>query len=274
MKLSVPRHLSPKIHTADTFPPDFGGMVVDAFYCETFDSIITREEKHQQPGEGFSERFICRMKSYLPSALGLVCLVLVISLVLMKRSDLAQHENDVSVIAESSNQLAAANTRLAIREGRILVLSNSLDASLSASSALSNRLIEAQSTIAVDREQITNLTRQITGKEAENQNLAGRITDLTNQMAGLVRRLSSTEARLNALTNDYARNYALLENRLRRDVAERVVVERRFNSLSELQAQVERLKEHPAAPITPQSIYAGLDVEVKSNGTFHVLSPD
>jgi hypothetical protein len=69
------------------------------------------------------------------------------------------------------------------------------------------------------------------------------------------------------------KNYALLENRLRRDVAARVVVERKFNNPSELRAQLEYLKQHPAEEVSADSIYAGLDVEVVSNA-FHVISPN
>ena len=56
-------------------------------------------------------------------------------------------------------------------------------------------------------------------------------------------------------------------------MAERVVVERKFNNPSELQAQMQYLKKHPAGVISADSIYAGLDVEVKSNAV-HVISPN
>jgi hypothetical protein len=56
-------------------------------------------------------------------------------------------------------------------------------------------------------------------------------------------------------------------------VAERIVAERKFNNLLELQSQMEKLKKNPADAITEEGIYAGLDVEVKSN-KFHVISPD
>jgi hypothetical protein len=74
-------------------------------------------------------------------------------------------------------------------------------------------------------------------------------------------------------SNDFFTRYTLLENRLRRDVGERVVMERQFNSPSELQAQIKKVKDNPPRPVTPQNIYHGLDIEVESNGTFHVLSP-
>jgi hypothetical protein len=52
------------------------------------------------------------------------------------------------------------------------------------------------------------------------------------------------------------------------------VAERRFNNFLEVQAQMQNLKKHPALKITPESVYAGLNVEVNSNGTCHVISPD
>ena len=88
-------------------------------------------------------------------------------------------------------------------------------------------------------------------------------------MAGLTGQIALTTSNLNQVNKDYA----LLENRLRRDVAARVVVERKFNNPSELQTQLQYLKEHPAAEVSADSIYAGLDVEVQSNA-FHVIAPN
>jgi chromosome segregation ATPase len=210
------------------------------------------------------------MKQYLSTVLALVCAVLVISLIVMKRGDNAQHENDAGAIVNFSNQLDSAQIQIATCKGTILTLSNSLDESRSASLTFSNHLIEAESAIVLDTEQITNLNRQVAEAESENQTLGRRVMDLTNQMAGLTRQIALTETNLDQANKDYA----LLENRLRRDVAERIVVERKFNNLSELQAQMQKLKKNPAAAISSGSIYLGLDVEVKSNGTLHVISPD
>ena len=209
------------------------------------------------------------MKQYLSTVLALVCTVLVISLIVMKRGDNAQHENDAGAIAGFSNQLTSAQVQIASCNGTILTLSNRLDESRSASLTFSNHLIEAESTIVLDTEQITNLNRQVAEGESENQTLGQRVMDLTNQVAGLTSQIALTETNL-AQAN---RDYALLENRLRRDVAERVVVERKFYNLSELQAQMERLKNYPGGEVSAESIYVGLDVEVKSNAV-HVISPN
>ena len=213
------------------------------------------------------------MKQYLSAVLALACTVLAVSLIVILRGDMARHENDAAAIADFSNRLDSAQTQIAICKGTMVVISNSLDESQSALLTFSNHLLEAQSTLALNTDRITNLNRQVAEMESENQTLSqtlGRhVMDLTNQVAGLTNQIALTEASLDRANKDYA----LLENRLRRDVAERVVVERKFNNLSELQAQMQKLKKNPAEAISAESIYAGLDVEVKSN-QLHVISPN
>ena len=194
---------------------------------------------------------------------------LLVSLIFVKQSDNAQHASDVAAITDFSNRLDAAQTQIAFFTGTTITLSNSLDESRSAALTFSNQLMEAQSTVALAAQQVTNLLRQLAEVQSENQTLNQRVADLTNQLAGLTGQIAMTGSNLD-LAN---KNYALLENRLRRDVAARVVVERKFNNPSELQAQMQYLKQHPAGEVSADSIYAGLDVEVVSNA-FHVISPN
>ncbi len=209
------------------------------------------------------------MKHYLSLALALACISLVIALVEMKRGDDAQQENDAGAIADYSNRLDTAQIQIAFCKGTMLTLSNRLDESRSASLTFSNQLTDAESAIALGTEQITNLNRQVAEVKSENQTLDQRDMDLTNQVAGLTRQIALTGTNLAQANKDYA----LLENRLRRDVAERVVADRRFNNLTELRGQEWYLEQNPTAAISAESIYAGLDVEVKSN-TFHVIAPN
>ncbi len=200
---------------------------------------------------------------------------------MMKRGDDAQHENDAGAIASFSNTLDSAQMQIAACNGTILTLSNSLNESQAVSLTFSNQLTEAESTIALDTEQITNLNLQVAGLASENQTLGQRVMDLTNQMTS---QMSQVTSQMTAFTRQIAltqtnldqanKNYSLLENRFRRDVAERLVMQRKFYNRAELQVQMQRLKDDPFVPQTSeQSIYAGLDVEVKSN-TFHVISPN
>jgi chromosome segregation ATPase len=215
------------------------------------------------------------MKTYSSIILILVCAVLVIALIVIKHGDDTQHQTDAGSIADFSNQLAAAQFDLTLGQGAMINLSNNLDQCQSESVALSNQLTAAQSNLALDAEQITNLTTnldqqsaQLSAAQAGNQALTGRITDLTNAMAGMAQQLVLTNSSL----VEVDKNYSLLENRLRRDVAARLVAERKFDNPPELQAQLKYLKQHPGAVVTADHIYADLDVEVKSN-QFHVISP-
>jgi chromosome segregation ATPase len=206
---------------------------------------------------------------YLSIAFALAFAGALISLIFVKQSDNAQHDTDVNAITDFSNRLDAAQTQVAFLTGTTITLSNSLDQSRSEFLTFSNQLMEAQSNIALATEQVTNLTRHVAEVESENQTLNQRVMDLTNQVAGLTGQIALTQSNLD-LAN---KNYALLENRLRRDVAERVVVERKFNNPRELEAQLKYLRNNPAAEVSAESIYAGLDVEVVSNA-FHVISPN
>ncbi|MFZ1072275.1 MAG: hypothetical protein WAO21_02460 [Verrucomicrobiia bacterium] len=208
------------------------------------------------------------MKYYLTMALAVACTALVISIIGIKRSDNAQLEIEAVAIADYSNQLDTAQIQIATCKGAMLILSNSLDSYQSATSTLSNLLTQAGATIDSDAEQITNLNRQVAEVESENQTLSQRVMDLTNQMAGLTGQIALTATNLDQANKDYA----LLEERLREDVAERVVVERKFFNLSELQTQLDYLKTHPGGDVSAETIYADLDVEVKSNAV-HVLYP-
>ena len=217
------------------------------------------------------------MKNYLSIVLALASIGLVIALVVTKQNDTARHEADAGAITDFSNRLDMAETQFHMCNGAALVFSNSLNECRSAVATFSNQLTEAQSALALNAEQITNLDRHVAAVEAENQTLGRRVMDLTNQVAGLTGQIISTQASLVRTNNDLVqacKDYALLENRFRINVAERIVVERRFNNPLELQAQLQKLKKQPAGTITPESIYAGLIVEVKSNGACHVISPN
>ena len=221
------------------------------------------------------------MKQYLSIVLAVVSILLAVALVLIKRSDDGQLDTAVGTITDFSNRLDSAQLQIAVRNGNLLNLSNTLAECTSAALSFSNRLTEAQSSIALQTEQITNLTGQVTEAASEIISLGQRFSDLstqmTNQVTVLTTRLTLTEVSLNRTNLDLVqarKDYALLQNRFLRDVAERVVAERRFNNLVEVQAQAKKLKKNPAALVTPESIYAGLNVLVNSNGTVHVISPE
>ena len=135
----------------------------------------------------------------------------------------------------------------------------------------------AQATVAQNAEQLTKLNEQVATAAADNRDLNQRIVNLTNQVSSLSAQLYQTQTNLTQTSQNLAlakTNYAALENRFRRDVAERIVVEHKFNMISELQAQLKKLQTNPGQWATPKSIYEGLNVEVSSNGACHVIAPE
>ena len=207
-------------------------------------------------------------------ALVAVSILLGGALFLTKRSDSAQMEANATTITDFSNRVDAAQAQLTARTGEFLSLSNNFAA---AALECSNRLTTAEATLAFQSEQMTNLNQQLAAATAENQTLDRHVVDLTNQLATLTQRLDLTVVSLTQ-TNDAlvqaGKDYVLLENRFHRDVAERVMAERRFNNLAEVQAQAQKLMKAGAPWVTPQSVYADLNVEVSSNGVVHVLAPE
>jgi len=219
-------------------------------------------------------KFYELMKSNLSKVLVGVGIVLAIGLAATKWSDNAQLDTAATAINDYSNRLDTAQAQISIRDGNLITLSNTL---AETTTTFSNQLTEAQSGVALQSEQITNLNQQLAETTSENRTLNRSVMDLTNQLAALTSRNAQTEASLaQASTNlvQAGKDYAQLENRLRRDVAERVVVERKFNSIQELETQLRQLKEFPVGVISPEKIYAGLDVVVKGDGKFYVITPD
>jgi chromosome segregation ATPase len=210
------------------------------------------------------------MKLILPIALGIICLGLIGVLVKTKNDDNVRHEAEVQVMTDLSNRLDTARAQLTSRQGTIDALSNRLDACQSEVAALSNQVSAAKSEVIARSGEVTSLSKQIDALTAQNQSLGRDISELTNQVIAVAKALAVTEVSLRQAN----KNYALLENRLRRDIGARVIIERKFNSPWELQSQLAKLKENPAGIISAESILADLEIEVSSNGTYHVLSAD
>jgi chromosome segregation ATPase len=215
---------------------------------------------------------------HLPAViLGLLCLGLVVALFVSKRNNDAQNEKDAETITTASNLLSSAQTEVTDVKGKVLTLSNQLETCQSTSLTFSNGLIEAKSAMATAKEgferQLTDLNQQITRQstqlETEKQASTQSIVALTRQVAELTNQIASVQASLLQANKDYV----LLENRFRRDVAERVIVERKFNNRSELKARMDYLLWNPGKEISEDRIRDGLNVVVKSN-LCYVIAPE
>jgi septal ring factor EnvC (AmiA/AmiB activator) len=217
------------------------------------------------------------MKTFLLVLFVVVSVVLGYVLYSTNQSDTAQHNKDTASIYDLSNDLSTVQAQVAANSDTINTLSNNLVASQSTSLTLSNQLADSQSALSRSQDQVAGLNTKVSEMEATNEAVNQRATQLAGSVATLTQQLSTTQTNLatTSKTLDQAnKDYYLLENRFRINVAERVVLQRRFYNPQELKAQLESLKIDPSQEVTAEMIYAGLDVQVRSNGTFHVIEPN
>ncbi|HSY19017.1 MAG TPA: hypothetical protein VK815_11810 [Candidatus Acidoferrales bacterium] len=199
------------------------------------------------------------------------CVLLAVALMVTRKNDAAALDTAAGTITDFSNRLDTAQTQIVAGERSLLTLSNALTES---SVTLSNQLTQ---TIGQQTEQLATLKQQTATAVAEKAALNADLLDLTNQMTALNGKIAATETSLTQTKSDLAqlgKDYQLLQNRLQRDVAERLVAERKFRSVTQIEAQLQKLNDNPPPVPTTDSIYTGLDVEIRSNGVAHVIAPD
>jgi predicted RNase H-like nuclease (RuvC/YqgF family) len=178
--------------------------------------------------------------------LAVACIGFAVALVAVKRQADAQQKDSANTIVDFSNQIDKANIHIEDLSQANLTLNNDLATNRQVSLALSNQLVEAATTLATTavslqgaEQQITNLNDRITGLETQNQELDRRATSLSNTIAALDEQISATRAKLASSET----NNAFLDRELKRQIAERAELERKFNDLAQVRAQVRKLRD-------------------------------
>ena len=178
--------------------------------------------------------------------LAVAALGLVVALFATKKSAEEQHSTDVVVINDFSNQLVDANVNVKDLRQANLELTNDLAVARTQVLDFSNALASANSTIEdikltlVKAEiQITNLNGQVTDLEAQNKALDKRAVELTNTISQLNERIAITLAQLSISKT----NTAFLQGELQKQMAQKAVLEHKFSDISEVRAQLGKLKE-------------------------------
>lgn len=234
---------------------------------------------------------------------------LLIALLATKKEAEEQHKKDADAILDFSNQLTTANTSLDDLRQVNLVLTNDVVSTHQALDDTSNNLAETTTTLADVRSelenaqgQVTNLTTRITDLETENKVLDDRANMLSNAITALDAQIAETRQQLSTAET----NNTFLTFELQKQVEQKAELERKFNDLDEVRAQVKKLRDEAFATRrlewirdgtspgtqpkgaqllmqhTPprqapgagsQSPRYDLNVEVGSDGSVHVLPP-
>lgn len=143
-----------------------------------------------------------------------------------------------SLRIEQSNS-ASLKGEMARHNDRITLLSNQLTAS---SNIFARAQIEFLSSNQLTKVELANRDTKIVGLEAQNQLLDRHALDLSVAITNLTSEIYDSQKKLLGSEGDKS----LLENELRRVVAEKADLERHFNDLSDIRAQEQKLREELA----------------------------
>jgi len=240
--------------------------------------------------------------------LAVVCAGLAVALIAAKTTVHSQLNDKDNAIFDISNQLVGVNGELDELGQVNLRLTNDLVAAQREVTRFSNSLngassalASAKATLQGDQDQIANLNGRVTDLEAQNRVLDDRAEALTNTIAALNAQIAETEQKL----ADSETNNVFLEKELQQQIAQRAELERKFDDINQLRAQVKKLHDEAfvarrleldrngptdqkgaqllmqprtaasmaAATSAKQTTHYDLNVEVGSDGSVHVIPP-
>ena len=239
------------------------------------------------------------------AVLVVVCAGLAVALIASKMSN-GGDANTGAAILQFSNELVTANDHVNDLQQVNLALTNSVAAGQRQVVALSNRLTQTSGALASARaklqgaeDQIANLNGRVSDLETQNRVLDDRAAELTNTIATLNAQIAETEQKL----ADSETNNIFLERELQQQIAQRAELERKFDDINQLRAQVKKLRDEAfiarwmqlnhngtetkkgaellVNPRSAASVMAAarhgthynLNVEVGSDGSVHVIPP-
>ncbi len=161
-----------------------------------------------------------------------------------------ERENAATRLTTLSNQIVSATVQLNEEQKDNASLKTNLVQRTEEAGIYSNKLSfiaaeltraegEARENAAKSQAELDKRDRQIAGLENEKDALSKQMGSLNGQITGLEGQIKETERRLSASEGD--RDF--LKNELRRLVAEKSELERKFQDLALLRDQVHRLKD-------------------------------
>ena len=187
--------------------------------------------------------------------IGLIVLVVVslglaIALITIKRQASDQQEKDAVRIEHYSNEVASVNDQLERQKQvnanfekdldnerkQFADLTNNFSQVTANLTDTSNNLVKTELTM---KEEVAKRDSRIGELETANQALDQKALDLSSSITNLTLEITETQRKLTASEGDKV----FLEGELKRMMAEKAELERQFNDLTVLRAQVAKLKQ-------------------------------
>jgi chromosome segregation ATPase len=180
----------------------------------------------------------------------LICLGLLVAVVMIKKQAGDQHHEDVQRIDSLSNQWTKAEGALEEQKQVATMLQKdmdtqkktfekSLDDLTNNFTQVSSNLAKSEATLRTTEQELKERDAKISELEASNQSLEKDAKELEAKIASLNTQIDDTRHKLAASEGDKA----FLQKELQRMMAEKTELERQFNDLSVVRAQLAKLKE-------------------------------
>ena len=247
----------------------------------------------------------------------LICVGLVVALVVNQKKATKQHTEDTTTITDKSKEVVQVTSDLEDVRKVNTELNKDLDARKSDLMLMTNQLTDVSNNLSKTEDYLKTTKEQMAKEVAERdaritelttQNLAldQRAVDLNTAITNLTSQIDDTQKKLAASEGDKE----FLRKELSRLMTEKAELERQFNDLKILRAQVSKLKEEltisrrlewirqglfardskkgaqlqmennapafsstPATNAEPKQGHYDLNVEVSSDGTVKVVPP-
>jgi chromosome segregation ATPase len=241
--------------------------------------------------------------------LTVACVGLAIALVVSQTNASKDLQKAQQESLDNSNHWVETTEKLDDQRKVNISLTNDLASRVQDLAAVSNQMMETSNTLAktedslkVAQDEVAKRDSEITDLESQNKALDQRAMDLTNSIVNLQGQIDDTQKKLAASEGDKT----FLQKELQRLMSEKAELERQFNDLKVVRAQVAKLKEELAisrrlawiregvfaredekagqvlmqkSPATasarpaPKKPNYDLNVEVDSDGTVRVIPP-
>ena len=183
----------------------------------------------------------------------LLCLGLGIGLVTTRKQAADQQKTDADKILDYSNTVMSVKKQLDDQKQVNAMFEKDLDTQKKAYVELTNtytqvsaNLAQVSGTLSKTEESLKNTLQEVAKRdtriselETQNQALDKQALELSTSITNLTTQIAETQRKLTASEGDKA----FLEKELKRMMAEKADLERQFNDLAVLRAQVAKLKE-------------------------------
>jgi septal ring factor EnvC (AmiA/AmiB activator) len=199
----------------------------------------------------------------------LICLGLGIALITMKREAARQQTVAEDQILTLSNKVADTTGKFEEQKQVATMLEKDVATQKTAVGELSNNLTQVSASLAkteasleVAKKEIVQRDAKIADLETQNQVLDKQAGDLSSAITNLTFKIDDTQKKLAASEGDKA----FLEKELKRLITEKADLERQFNDLTVLRAQVAKLKEEISIARRVEWIRMGLFASAEQKG--------